>query len=526
MININKTFIKLLLIISIFNTTQATVFSEVKPFSSKTYQSIFYVNDIHGQIPTMNKINNAATQFDAIMEKLPNVDAFRFSAGDIMIGSNDGVNMASGIFLNISNIEATAVGNHEFDMGATKLAKIYNNVKEPKLAGNCTIPNNNPLKNQIVSSIIMIGKSGEKYGIIGAQSPTLIERMKDKSLFEGITISGGKQAYQELQQEVDKLEKQGINKIILLSHSGYEEEKEYAKNISGIDVIIGGHSHDLIFDITEGKNLQYSPKGEPVIITQAGRDGKNFGILNVEYDKNGIIIKAQNNVFKTENFAKGQLMVTATDIILGKSPIIGEVKYVDKLTDRMNVEENPYIDIFMDMVKEETGADIVLVNSANFRGNLEVGKITERDISNIFPFKNSMCLVEISEKNLIEALNFGGKSLLAPDLKPSIIQVSGMTYTLDKKGCVTKAVILRKDGTRDELCIKNPSKDKKYKVAYDDYLLNGGDGFLSLKNDVKVLKKYNYDKDVIVINYLKKQKEKTNNLKTLVIKRDKRIEFE
>lgn len=495
--------------------------AEVKPFSENVYQSIFYVNDTHGQLPTMIKINNAATQFDAVMSEIPNADAFRFSAGDIMIGSNEKADMASGAFLNVSDIEATAIGNHEFDIGATILAKVYKTVKEPKLAANCKIPAENPLKKQVVSSVVMTGKSGEKYGIIGAQSPTLIDRMKDKSLFEGIKISGGKQAYAELQKEVSRLEKQGINKIIMLSHSGYEEEKEYAKNISGVDVIIGGHSHDLILGITEGANLQYSPKGEPVIITQAGRDGKNFGILNVEYDKNGVITKAQNNVFKTSDFGKGQLMLTTIDVIMGKSPVIANVKSTEPLTDRMNVEENPYTDVFMDMVKEETGADIVFINSSNFRGYLDVGNITERDISGIFPFKNKMCIVEISEKNLVDALNFAGKSLLAPDFKPSILQVSGLTYTLDKKGCVKKAAIITKDGQQVKINVNNPSKDKIYKAAYDDYLANGGDNFKMLK-DVKILKKFDYDKDEIIIRHLKKQ----NGIKTLEIKRDKRIKFE
>lgn len=490
-------------------------------FSKGNYQSVFYINDIHGQLPSMYRINNAETQFDAIVSQKYNVDDFRWADGDIMIGSNDSGNYAAAAFLNASAIEANAIGNHEFDMGATKLAKILKEVKSPKLAANCTIPNKNPLKKQIVKSIVVTGKTGQKYGIIGAQSPTLIERMKDKSLFEGIKISGGKDAYKVLQAEVDKLEKQGINRIVFLSHSGYEEEKDFAKNISGVDVIFGGHSHDLIYGITEGENLQYSPNGEPVIIVQAGRDGKNFGILNIEYDKNGVITKAQNNVYTTSDFNKGMIMTTATNLVLGKSPVIATVKYVEPLTTRMNVEENPYVEIFADIVREETGADIVMINSANFRGSLDTGDITERDISGIFPFKNKMCVVELSEKAIIEALNHGGISLTVPDLKPSIIQVSGMTYTLSKDGKVTQAALTDKKGNKTELNIVNPSDKKMFKVAYDDYLLNGGDAFYSLKN-AKVLKKYDYDKDQIAIDYLRKNP----NCRNLFIKRDGRIKFE
>lgn len=493
-------------------------------FSNGQYQSIFYINDVHGQLPTMLKITNASTQFDAAVSKNENIDSFKFSSGDIYIGSNKESNIASTMFLNVNEIEATVLGNHEFDMGATKLATYLPMIKAVKVGANATYPENNPIKNQVVKSVVLTGKSGEKYGVVGAQSPTLIERMKDPSLFEGITITGGEKAYKELQKEVDKLRNQGINRIIMLSHSGYEEEKEIAKHVVGVDVILGGHSHDLVLNITEGQNLQYSPVGEPVIITQAGRDGKNFGILNIEYDKNGVVTKAQNNVFKTSEFNKSLLMITTTDVILGQSPVLGQVESVDSLTDRMNVEENPYCEVFMDIVKKEIDTeiktDVVMVNSANFRGSLDLGNFTARDISGIFPFKNKMCVVELSEKRLIEALNHGGSSIVAPDLKPSILQVSGMTYTLSKDGKVTQAAIC-KEGKMVELNVNNPSDTKTFVVAYDDYLWNGGDAFTSLKG-AKLLKKYDYDKDQIIINYFQKNK----NSSPLVIKRDGRIKFE
>ena len=213
-------------------------------------------------------------------------------------------------------------------------------------------------------------------------------------------------------------------------------------------------------------------------------------------------------------------MTTTADVVLGQSPILGQVESVPVLTDRMNVEENGYSEVFLDVVRLETGADVVLMNSANFRGSLDLGNFTARDIGGIFPFKNKMCIVELSEKHLIDALNHGGSSLLAPDLKPSILQVSGMNYTLSKDGKVTQAAVCQ-NGKMVDLNVNAPSDTRMFKVAYDDYLLAGGDAFTSLK-DAKVLKKYDYDKDQIVINYFLKNKDS----KPLVIKSDGRIKFE
>jgi hypothetical protein len=96
-----------------------------------------------------------------------------------------------------------------------------------------------------------------------------------------------------------------------------------------------------------------------------------------------------------------------------------------------------------------------------------------------------------------------------------------MTYTLSKDGKTTKATVFCQNGNKVELNVKNPSDKKMFTVAYDDYLLAGGDAFVSLK-DAKVLKKYDYDKDQIVINYFLKNKDTA----PLELRRDGRVKFE
>ena len=75
-----------------------------------------------------------------------------------------------------------------------------------------------------------------------------------------------------------------------------------AQETEGIDIIFGAHTHDLIEGIQEGKNLFYSKSGEPTVITQAGKDGENVGILNVDFDENGVIKKVQNNIIRTRAY--------------------------------------------------------------------------------------------------------------------------------------------------------------------------------------------------------------------------------
>ena len=83
----------------------------------------------------------------------------------------------------------------------------------------------------------------------------------------------------------------------------------------------------ILKDIKEGENLFVSKIGEPVILTEAGRDGKAFGLLNLVFDKNGVIKKAQNNVAETSHFYRNMIHQYIFDDILGKPERIGYVKY-------------------------------------------------------------------------------------------------------------------------------------------------------------------------------------------------------
>ncbi len=486
--------------------------------SQNVKSSIFYVNDVHGQIPKMEQITNASAQFDSFVKK-QNVDGLKLCSGDTFIGKDEKTNITAATFLQTAGIQASTIGNHEFDISVSKLGSIIKDIKTKFLGLNINIPENSALKNKVANSTI-IEENGNKYGIVGLQPIDLNKRIKNKDLLEGVTVDSKEDTIKELQEEVNKLKAQGINKIILLSHVGNTEEKNIAKSVSGIDVILGGHSHDLIEGVKEGENLFYSPTGEPVVITQAGRDGHHFGILNLEYNDKGQIVQVQNNVIKSADYGKNLLMTTMTDKILGESPVIGNLRKADPYPKEPLIEENPYASFVADAVRKEMDVDLVLVNSGNFRGCLTSGLITERDMSSIFPFKNKLCKVNLSEKELVDALNLGGTSLKTPDHKPNILQVSGLTYTLNKEGKVVEASFIDKNNNKTPIDVNNPNPNKNYVTIYDDYMCNGGDNFTMLKKTDQMLDHYDFDKDKVAVDYIKKM----NNQPFDIVK-DNRIKF-
>lgn len=477
--------------------------------SSLVKTSIFYSNDVHGQVPKMQRLVSAAehTELEA---KKNGYDILKVSSGDTFIGSDKQRNAVGATFLDIADFDAAALGNHEFDITASICGSLLENLDTKILGMNLNFPSSKcSLSQKVMRSTIIEGDSGEKYGLIGVQPSDLESRIKKKDVLEGITSDDQEQTIKELQEEVNKLREKGLNKIFLLSHEGYNFEKEIAQKVSGIDVILGGHSHDLIEGVEAGKNLVYSPTGEPVIITQAGRDGNYYGVLNLEFDEQGKISSVQNNIRDTNFFTPNLLMTNIVDKMLGKSPIIGNLASVDPIPRNNLVEENPWADFVADAVKTRLDADIALINSANFRGSVDKGTVTERDITSIFPFNNKLFKVRINEEDVVNCIKkCAKKTMTSKNSKPGLMQVSGLEYTVTRSGDVTSMVYTDKQGNKRQIDLNNPSKDFYFTAIYDEFLIGGGDDMDMMKRENKdIIERYQYDKDKVTIDHIKTLKQ-------------------
>ena len=461
--------------------------------------SFFYINDVHAQIPKLEKIASASLQFDTYDDK--SSDKLKVASGDIFLGSDESRNQAVAESLKAINLDAKTLGNHPFDSCVTQISKYIKDIPTKFLGMNLNLPENSALKNKLMRSTV-IEKNGNKYGLIGIQPVDLNSRIKKKENLEGITVDDKEQTFKELREEVKQLQGQGVNKIVLLSHAGNEIEKEIAQQIDGIDIIFGGHSHDLIKGIQEGKNLFYSPDGSPVIITQAGKDGEHFGVLNVEFNQAGNIVKAQNNVYDTENFPRNEFIRIKDDALMGETEDIGVLRSQDLPEDNM-INENPLACFVADSMKNELGAEVAFVNAANCRGSLKPGKITNKEITSVFPFPNKLYKIALSEKNLVEALSQCAKSVTAKNHKPGLMQVSGLEYTLSKNGELMSLNYIDSNNQKHPIDVKNPSETKTYVAIYDDFLYNGGDDMTCLK-DQPIIEAYDFCKDKTTTDYVKK----------------------
>ena len=478
--------------------------------------SIFYINDFHGKSINLERTMTASNAFDNFKPSQP-TDKLKLSSGDILLGEIENVNKVAIAGENALHIMASAMGNHEYDMPKS-IGKVIPDMKFKMLACNIDIPPQYPLSKKVEKSYIQ-EINGNKYGIIGTSPTDLISRLKYSRLFSENEIHNIYLTAQDIQKEIDKLRSQGVNKIILLSHLGYGYDRKIAERTDGIDVILGGHSHNLVMDVKKGENLLYSKSGEPVIITQAGRDGKYFGVLNLEFDENGIITKVQNNVTPTRGFKRNAPLRYVFEKILGKPRVIGQVKSAAPPITNDLIDPNPHAQFIVDCMREELGADIALLGAANVRGYFESGALDTRVLEDMSPFKNNLTITPYTEKEIVDALKATAKSLVNMNNKPGILHTSGLRYNINKNGEISDLYFIDKDGKETKIDINNPREDKIYRTVINDYYAMG-------KDNLSMLNKIDWAEKIFDFDFTKCVKDHFKNDQTPVeIKDDGRIKI-
>ena len=485
--------------------------------SDLSHTSWFYINDLHGKMTKMERIYNMVQQFDSndaskidFFKNTTNnkVAKFKVSSGDISIGCNPNNNKVAYKFLDWCGFDATELGNHEMDVAEPgDLASLIDNTNCKMLALNVKADENSPLANKFKKSVI-VENNGEKVGLIGIAPSDMSDRVKMSNSLSSIKVANIDETIKLVQQEVDNLKKQGINKIALLSHSGIDNDKKIISMTDGIDIIFGGHTHNLIEGVTEGKNLFYSKSGEPVIMTQAGKNGDYIGILNVDFDKNGIIKRVQNNVIPTSPYNRPLYVKDAVEKIIGKPEIVGRVGEAVPMPKHILIEDNPHGNLIADAMRYELDTDIAILNTGNIRGRFTSGaEVDSRLLADISPFEDKMMVLKLSEKQIVDAIKTGLElSFNSKNHKPGILLVSGMKYKCNNKGELLNLEFIDRNNKSHKIDINNPDENKTYTVAADDFFAKGGDNYLpSNLPESSILKTLDFDKNKLACDYIKKQ---------------------
>ena len=195
--------------------------------------------------------------------------------------------------MNVINFDAFTLGNHEFDDG-NKVLKLFLDALTIPIVSSNVVPDKGSILEGKWKPYLIKNVGGQKIGIIGID---VVKKTKESSS-PGDDIKFTDEV-ETARKYVKKLQDEGINKIIVLSHAGYEKNVEIGEKVDGVDLIISGDTHYLLgkefeqFGLVPEKpdypKKVNSPDGNPVYIAEAWNYSYLLGEMKAKFDKNGVI---------------------------------------------------------------------------------------------------------------------------------------------------------------------------------------------------------------------------------------------
>ncbi len=371
--------------------------------------------------------------------------------------------------------ELYAFGNHEFDKGSKVLSEALNNNTFTPICSDLDI-SNSALKGKCKPYIIK-EIDGVKVGFFSLMTedlPLVTSERDVKIISDNVTTA---------KMMIEILKDKEVNVIVALSHIGYKQDVALAKQVKGIDLIFGGHSHEYVKKIGRIHKtaiVNGGQQGTQVIKVDIPLD-KDLKVLNKEMTMTNIPVtdafKADQNI--EERVAKYQ--EGFPDAI-----VLGQTKTPWNLSsDEIRKSESSVANLVNDLMREKFKVDIVLNNAGAFRGKkiYKAGNVTDTMLKSIDEFGNYAYTLKLKGKYFKEILERSA----ARYGEGGLMQVSGLKYriSLPKQKQELKERKVIKPGSRvDNIKVLQEGKwvdiepEKDYSILSNSFIVNHeGDGY-------------------------------------------------
>ena len=431
---------------------------------------VYHTNDVHGWImPRPDRFQKArliggGAALAALIAKDEGPKLI-LDAGDWWQGTPEG-NLTKGeavadVF-NAVGYDAIVIGNHEYDDGGDALRSLIGKMKMPVLSANTYGADNKPVP--WVQPWIVKEVAGVKFGIFGLTTSNMLRLAFPKNIL-GLDfrreVVGARGA-------VKALKKRGATVIIAVTHIGVEGENQkfegdqtLAREVPGIDLIVGGHSHTFLTRPIRGEN--------GTLIVQAGHYLIKAGRAELEIDpKTKTVVASSDELLDLWPDRLGEDAAVKA-IVARHQEAVGKIfetviATAPALMGRDAERESALGDWMADCYKENLGTDVALQNGGGIRAELPAGPVTLRSIFNVMPFDNALVKLTMKGADLRAVFDHGvgmGK----------IAQVSGADLEYRRPKPAGERIAAASVGGA-------PLDDAKlYTIATLDFLTSGGDGY-------------------------------------------------
>lgn len=489
--------------------------------------NILHINDFHSRIEAINKFDSTCsaeeegkkecfggaarlkTAIDQRRNDLNGKNVLLLNAGDNFQGSlfyTTYKGAAEAEVLNDMKFDVMTVGNHEFDDSEDGLATFLDKVKFPVISANVLAGDGSKLGDRIKPSLVL-DVGGQKIGIVGAVTNDTEEL---SSPGPKVMIADD---VQTITAAVEDLKKQGINKIIALTHVGYPRDLAAIAKIPDVDVVVGGHSHSLLSNTDPKAEGPYptmvdNPGGYKVPVVQAASYSKYLGDLVVTFDDNGVVKEAKGDPILIDSSFTPDPTLTARIAELAKpieelrKKVIGSSEAPiqgDRTVCR--VEEcsmgNLVADAMLDRGKNQ-GMTIAIQNGGGLRASIDAGDVTQGEVITVLPFQNTLATFQLTGADIRKALENGLSKI--EEGAGRFPQVSGLKYSFDKSKPAGSRLISVEAKEGDAFV---PLDDAKtYGVVTNNFMRAGGDGYSIFETAGKNAYDFGPDLADVTVEYL------------------------
>ncbi len=478
---------------------------------------IIYENDVHCAVDGYSKISALKNELKQTYENVGVV-----SSGDYVQGTSLGAVSKGEYIVNLMNLvgyDAVGLGNHEFDFRLSRLNELVDIMNTKPVCCNFQKIGEDETYFKPYS-IVSYGSVDIAY--IGVITPATISssspaQFKDEN-GDFIFTFNPLDLYSIVQDNIDSAIAEGADYVIALSHLGDLEPThnvlELIENVSGLDVVLDGHSHSVIENrVVEDK------VGNSVVLTSTGTKFQNIGKLTISSDA------ITTELISTEEYTNTDPVVDAyIKQINDEYAQIGNRKIAyseydlithDKDGNRLvrNSETN-LGDLCADAFRVIADADMGYINGGGIRSDIKAGDVTFNDLLSVFPFNNQLVVSELSGQTVKDMLEMAVMNWPVED--GSFPHISGIRFSVDTSipssvNVDENGLFTGVDGQYRVYGIKILDKesgeyipielDRKYTMAsHNYYLLEYGSGMVMLADgtvirndgmlDVEVLEKY------------------------------------
>lgn len=463
----------------------ALTISFVVAQDEETYElTIMHTNDTHSwHEPNDDGDGGAARQATVVQQIRDEVEnSLLLDGGDRFTGTLFHVQWRgedSAQIMNAIGYDAMTLGNHEFDEGDEVLAGFVQSLDFPVVTANVDF-SESPSLAGLIDPYVVLDVGGEQIGVIGLVTPEsdILSSPGDELVFEHDLIA-------VTQAMVDELTEQGVNKIVLATHIGYAADLLVAQGVSGVDVVVGGHTNTFLSNSYAGAIGEYptvveSASGEPVLVVQASTQTLYLGRLDTEFNADGVLTDWDGDVILLSRYIEPDLDVSV--IVAGLAAPIEELRNtpvgesgVFLVGDRnvCRVSECNMGNLITDAIRENTGVDIAVMNAGGIRADIDEGAVTLGEVLTVLPFGNLISTFELTGTDVWAMLENSVSQV--EDVAGRFLQVSGLRYSFDatqEAGSRIVSADVWQDGEWVALDL-----EATYRLAANDFIRNGGDGF-------------------------------------------------